>query len=49
MATAEQYEAALSKAERQGYSGLSSIEKQLVDRLTKEVGARGNRARQAAK
>ncbi|MGV9747283.1 hypothetical protein ACWDTG_20565 [Rhodococcus zopfii] len=45
MATAEQYEKALAKAELMGYSKLDQIEKDLIKRLVNESGSRGNRAR----
>jgi len=45
MATAQQYEAVLFKAERLGLGSLSREEGELLARLYKEAGARGNRAR----
>lgn len=45
MATKEQYEAALSKAERAGIGSLDKQQLELVQKLYKEAGPRGNRAR----
>lgn len=45
MATKEQYEAALSKGERAGIGSLDKQQLELVHKLYKEVGPRGNRAR----
>lgn len=45
MATAEQYEDALREAERRGFKNVNGIKQDLIRRLEREVGARGNRAR----
>jgi hypothetical protein len=45
VATKEQYEAALVKAEEFGLASLSSAEMDLFKKLAKQVGALGNRAR----
>jgi hypothetical protein len=45
MATAEEYEKVLGKAEMRGVGSLSSVEKDMLKRLLSESGARGNRAR----
>lgn len=45
MATAEQYEAVLSKAERLGVGSLDKQQVELLYRLYREAGSRGNRAR----
>jgi hypothetical protein len=47
MATKEQYEAALIKAERLGLGALKEQDLNLLMVLYKESGARGNRARRA--
>lgn len=45
MANAEEYERVLSKAELSGMANLNSQEKDLLKRMYKESGGRGNRAR----
>lgn len=45
MATNEQYEAALTKAERLGVGSLTKQQQDLLYRLYREAGGRGNRAR----
>lgn len=45
MATAEQYEDALTRAERKGFKNLGRIDQDLIRRLEREHGPRGNRAR----
>ncbi|MEU3922069.1 hypothetical protein ACWIID_06305 [Streptomyces phaeochromogenes] len=47
MATAEQYERALVKAERLGIGSLDKHDLDLLMALYKESGSRGNRARRA--
>lgn len=47
VATAEEYEAALIKAETLGLTKLKKPELELLKKLTKEAGSRGNRARKA--
>lgn len=45
MATAEQYEKVLGKAEIRGVGSLDSHEKDMLKALLKESSSRGNRAR----
>lgn len=45
MATAEQYEKVLGKAEMRGVGSLDSREKEMLKALVRESGSRGNRAR----
>ena len=45
MATKEQYEAALVKAEEFGLGSLNSVQMDLFKKLAKQAGATGNRAR----
>ncbi|MGF1425593.1 hypothetical protein [Kitasatospora sp. LaBMicrA B282] len=45
MATKEQYEAVLVKAEHAGLGSLSKQELDLLMRIYRETGSRGNRAR----
>ncbi|MDX6279897.1 MAG: hypothetical protein QOH03_968 [Kribbellaceae bacterium] len=45
MATEHEYEKALDKADARGWEALDSVEKDLVKRLMKETGHRGNRVR----
>lgn len=45
MATKEEYERVLLKAEVSGISALKKDEIELLKRLVREAGARGNRAR----
>ena len=45
MANADEYERVLLKAELQGVSSLNSQDKELLNRLLRESGSRGNRAR----
>ena len=45
MAAAEQYEKVLGKAEMRGVGSLTSHEKEMLKRLLREAGSRGNRAR----
>jgi hypothetical protein len=47
MATAEQYEAALVRVEALGLSKVTKQEQELVKKLLREAGSRGNRARAA--
>jgi hypothetical protein len=47
MATKEQYEAALVKAETLGLTSLNRDQLELVAKLAKQAGAQGNRARRA--
>lgn len=45
MATAEEYETALRKAENLGVSSLTDAQMELLNKLYREAGSRGNRAR----
>ena len=45
MATAEEYEKVLGKAEMRGVGSLTSVEKDMLKRVLKESSSRGNRAR----
>jgi hypothetical protein len=45
MASAEEYEKVLGKAEMRGVGSLTSTEKDMLKRLVNESGSRGNRAR----
>ncbi|MDO8847284.1 MAG: hypothetical protein Q7W51_02700 [Coriobacteriia bacterium] len=45
MASAEEYDRVLLKAELRGAAALTAQEKELLKRLLSESGARGNRAR----
>nr|WP_157527193.1 hypothetical protein [Kibdelosporangium sp. MJ126-NF4]CEL13486.1 hypothetical protein [Kibdelosporangium sp. MJ126-NF4]CTQ99172.1 hypothetical protein [Kibdelosporangium sp. MJ126-NF4] len=45
MATKEQYEAALVKAETLGVTSLSREQLELIGKLAKQAGSTGNRAR----
>lgn len=45
MATADEYEKVLTKAEMRGVGSLNSMEKDMLKRLLNESGPRGNRAR----
>lgn len=45
MATAQEYDRVLAKAELSGPSSLNSQEKELFKRMLNEAGSRGNQAR----
>ena len=49
MASEREYEAAVSKAERSGMTSLNRIERELVERVSRNTGSLGGRARNVLK
>jgi hypothetical protein len=45
MATAQEYDRVLGKAELSGFSSLNNNEKEMFRRMLKEISSRGNKAR----